>query len=185
MQLFGGVNFFSSLNLRCFSLWFVEQQCLCAWLLHGHLMSFRILSMQTEWLFLGLNKRSLVSTLELFITFFKALTVICLNRQRWKWSQRSPGDQHRYVQSGVYTTLSGPRPLLWCGREHVIIAISPISTFVFVVLLVVVATSVTVVQLGQVTIWRQRASGSVEGTEVASHNAPLWLSDKDSILRKK
>ena len=54
----------------------------------------------------------------------------------------------------------------------VTIAISPISTFV-VVVVVVVATSVTVVQLGRVIVWRQRASASVEGTEVESNNAPL------------
>ena len=55
-------------------------------------------------------------------------------------------------------------------KNIVIIDTSPISTFV-VVVVVVVATSVTVVQLGRVIFWRQRASASVEGTEVESHSA--------------
>ena len=44
----------------------------------------------------------------------------------------------------------------------VIMAIIPIFTFVVVVL----ATSTTVVQLKRVIVWRQRASASVDGTEV-------------------
>ena len=44
----------------------------------------------------------------------------------------------------------------------VIMAVIPISTFV----VVVVATSATVVQLKRVIVWRQRASANIEGTEV-------------------
>ena len=44
----------------------------------------------------------------------------------------------------------------------VIMTIIPISTFV----VVVVATSATVVQLKRVIVWRQRASTNVDGTEV-------------------
>ena len=44
----------------------------------------------------------------------------------------------------------------------VIMNIIPISTFV----VVVVATSATVVQLKRVIVWRQRASTSADGTEV-------------------
>ena len=46
----------------------------------------------------------------------------------------------------------------------IIMAIIPISTFV----VVVVATSVTVVQLKRVILWRQGASASADGTEVES-----------------
>ena len=45
----------------------------------------------------------------------------------------------------------------------VITAIIPISNFV----VVVVATSATVVQLKRVITWRQRASANVDGTEVS------------------
>ena len=45
----------------------------------------------------------------------------------------------------------------------VIAAIIPISNFV----VVVVATSATVVQLKRVISWRQRASANVDGTEVS------------------
>ena len=47
-------------------------------------------------------------------------------------------------------------------RNTVITSLIPISTFV----VVVVATSATVVQLKRVITWRQRASTSAEGTEV-------------------
>ena len=47
----------------------------------------------------------------------------------------------------------------------VIMAIIPISSFV----VVVVATAATVVQLKRVITWRQRASASVDGTEVACY----------------
>ena len=47
----------------------------------------------------------------------------------------------------------------------VIMAIIPIFTFV----VVVVATSITVVQLKRVILWRQRASASADGTEVLWH----------------
>ena len=46
----------------------------------------------------------------------------------------------------------------------IIMAIIPISTFI----VVVVATSVTVVQLKRVILWRQGASASADGTEVES-----------------
>ena len=67
----------------------------------------------------------------------------------------------------------------------VIMAIIPISTFV----VVVVATSVTVVQLKRVILWRQRASASVDGTEVESC-MPFFpclteTSDKKIKLRTK
>ena len=44
----------------------------------------------------------------------------------------------------------------------VIMAVIPISTFV----VVVIATTATVVQLKRVIVWRQRASANIEGTEV-------------------
>ena len=47
----------------------------------------------------------------------------------------------------------------------VIMTIIPISTFV----VVVVATSATVVQLKRVIVWRQGASTNVGGTEVVCH----------------
>ena len=46
----------------------------------------------------------------------------------------------------------------------IIMAIIPISTFA----VVVVATTVTVVQLKRVILWRQGASASADGTEVKS-----------------
>ena len=62
----------------------------------------------------------------------------------------------------------------------VIMALIPIFTFV----IVVVATSVTVVQLKRVIVWRLKAGPRVERTEVESHNALLCLSDKNILLRK-
>ena len=53
----------------------------------------------------------------------------------------------------------------------VIMAIIPIFTFV----VVVVATSVTVVQLKRVIVWRQRASASVDGTEVECYSCYVLL----------
>ena len=47
----------------------------------------------------------------------------------------------------------------------IIMAVIPISTFV----VVVVATSATVVQLKRVIVWRQRASTNVDGTEVVCY----------------
>ena len=48
----------------------------------------------------------------------------------------------------------------------VIMAIIPIFTFVVVFL----ATSITVVQLKRVIVWRQRASASADGTEVECYS---------------
>ena len=53
----------------------------------------------------------------------------------------------------------------------VIMAIIPIFTFVGVV----VATSVTVVQLKRVIVWRQTASASVDGTEVGCYSCYILL----------
>ena len=55
-------------------------------------------------------------------------------------------------------------------RNTVITSLIPISTFV----VVVVATSATVVQLKRAITWRQRASTSPEGTEVGC-DSPLVL----------
>jgi len=64
----------------------------------------------------------------------------------------------------VSTQLYLDHPQFFDVVENVVImAIIPISTFV-----VVVATSVTVVQLKRVILWRQRASAIVDGTEVES-----------------
>ena len=57
----------------------------------------------------------------------------------------------------------------------IIMAIIPISTFI----VVVVATSVTVVQLKRVILWRQRASFSADGTEVESCKPLFYLSYRD------
>ena len=63
----------------------------------------------------------------------------------------------------VSTQLYLDNPEVFDVLENVVImAIIPISTFV----VVVVATSVTVVQLKRVIVWRQRASAKVDGTEV-------------------
>ena len=62
----------------------------------------------------------------------------------------------------------------------VIMALIPIFTFV----IVVVATSVTVVQLKCVIVWRLKAGPRVERTEVESHSALLCISDKSILLRK-
>ena len=62
----------------------------------------------------------------------------------------------------------------------VIMAIIPISTFV----VVVVATSVTVVQLKRVILWRQRASASADGTEVESC-MPFFLVLQRCLLKHK
>ena len=53
----------------------------------------------------------------------------------------------------------------------VIMAIIPICSFV----VVVVATAATVVQLKRVITWRQRASASVDGTEVACYRMFLAM----------
>ena len=60
----------------------------------------------------------------------------------------------------------------------VIMAIIPISTFV----VVVVATSVTVVQLKRIILWRKGASASADGTEVKSC-MPFFLSF--SVLQRR
>ena len=63
----------------------------------------------------------------------------------------------------VSTQLYLDNPEVFDVLENVVImAIIPISTFA----VVVVATSVTVVQLKRVIVWRQRASAKVDGTEV-------------------
>ena len=53
----------------------------------------------------------------------------------------------------------------------VIMAIIPIFTFV----VVVVATSITVVQLNRVIVWRQRASASVDRREVGCYSCYVLL----------
>ena len=50
-------------------------------------------------------------------------------------------------------------------RNTVVTSLIPISTFV----VVVVATSATVVQLKRVIVWRQRASTIVDGAEVVCY----------------
>ena len=62
----------------------------------------------------------------------------------------------------------------------VIMAIIPISTFV----VVVVATSVTVVQLKRVILWRQGASASADGTEVESFK-PFFPVLQRRLLKNK
>ena len=65
----------------------------------------------------------------------------------------------------VSTQLYLDNPEVFDVLENVVImAIIPISTFI----VVVVATSVTVVQLKRVILWRQGASASADGTEVES-----------------
>ena len=57
-------------------------------------------------------------------------------------------------------------PKVFDVLEHIVImAIIPIFTFV----VVVVSTSVTVVQLKRVVAWRQRVSANVNGREVGSY----------------
>ena len=63
----------------------------------------------------------------------------------------------------VSTQLYLDHPQVFDVLENIVIMnVIPISTFV----VVVVATSATVVQLKRVITWRQRASANVEGTEV-------------------
>ena len=65
--------------------------------------------------------------------------------------------------------------------ENVVITTTfPIITFI----VVVVSTSVTVVQLKRVIVWRLKAGPRVERTEFESHSALLCLSDKNILLRK-
>ena len=51
----------------------------------------------------------------------------------------------------------------------VIMNVIPVTTFV----VVVVATSATVVQLKRIIVWRQRASTSADGTEVGCYDSFL------------
>ena len=63
----------------------------------------------------------------------------------------------------VSTQLYHDHPQVFDVLENIVImAIIPILTFV----VVVVATTATVVQLKRVIVWRQRASANVDGTEV-------------------
>ena len=63
----------------------------------------------------------------------------------------------------VPTQLYLDQPKVFDVLENIVImSLIPIFTFV----VVVVATSTTVVQLKRVIVWRQRASTSVDGTEV-------------------
>ena len=63
----------------------------------------------------------------------------------------------------VSTQLYHDHPQVFDVLENIVImAIIPILTFV----VVVVATTATVVQLKRVIDWRQRASTNVDGTEV-------------------
>ena len=63
----------------------------------------------------------------------------------------------------VSTKLYLDHPQVFDVLEHIVVmAIVPIFNFV----IVVVATSATVVQLKRVIVWRQRASTNVDGTEV-------------------
>ena len=69
----------------------------------------------------------------------------------------------------VSTQLYLDNPEIFDVLENIVImAIIPIFTFV----VVVVATSATVVQLKRVIVWRQRASAKVDGTEV--RRQPCW-----------
>ena len=74
---------------------------------------------------------------------------------------------HTGTNATMYTVV--PRqlyldnPQVFDVLENIVIMnVIPISTFV----VVVVATSATVVQLKRVIVWRQRASTSADGTEV-------------------
>ena len=63
----------------------------------------------------------------------------------------------------VSTRLYEDHPRVFDVLENIVImVIIPISTFV----VVVIATSSTVVQLKRVIVWRQRASTTVDGAEV-------------------
>ena len=63
----------------------------------------------------------------------------------------------------VSTQLFLDNPQIFEALDNIVIAILiPISTFV----VVVVATTATVVQLKRAIDWRQRASTNVDGTEV-------------------
>ena len=63
----------------------------------------------------------------------------------------------------VSTQLYLDHPQIFDVLEHIVImAIVPIFNFI----IVLVATSATVVQLKRVIVWRQRASTNVDGTEV-------------------
>ena len=66
----------------------------------------------------------------------------------------------------VSTQLYLHNPGIFDVLENIVnMNIIPISTFV----VVVVATSATVVQLKRVIVWRQGASANVDGTEVVCH----------------
>ena len=74
---------------------------------------------------------------------------------------------HPGTNTTIYEMVSTPlyldhRQVFDALENIVIMAIIPLSTFV----VVVVATSVTVVQLKRVIVWRQRASANVDGIEV-------------------
>lgn len=76
----------------------------------------------------------------------------------------------------VPTRLFMDNPLVFDVMEHIVImAIIPIFTFV----VVVVATTLTVLQLKRVVVWRQRASTKVERKEVGY---TLWLSEQHVLL---
>ena len=63
----------------------------------------------------------------------------------------------------VSTQLYLDNPQVFDVLENIVIAaIIPVSNFV----IVVVATSATVVQLKRVIVWRQKASANADGTEV-------------------
>ena len=76
----------------------------------------------------------------------------------------------------VPTRLFMDNPLVFDVMEHIVImAIIPILTLV----VVVVATTLTVLQLKRVVVWRQRASTKVERKEVGY---TLWLSEQHVLL---
>ena len=67
------------------------------------------------------------------------------------------------VYGMVSSQLHTENPRVFDALENIVgLVVIPISTFV----VVVVATSATVVQLRRVIVWRQRASANVDGTEV-------------------
>ena len=74
---------------------------------------------------------------------------------------------HPGTNATVYGLVSTPlyldNPLVFDVLENIVIkAIIPVFTFV----VVVIATSATVVQLKRVIVWRQKASTNADGTEV-------------------
>ena len=70
----------------------------------------------------------------------------------------------------VSTQLYLDNPQVFDVLENIVIAaIIPVSNFV----VVVVATSATVVQLKRIIVWRQRASTSADGTEVGCYDSFL------------